>query len=54
MLHSSDLEQKMATAALLNELERQGYDGSFINGSLPHNPDLELKARWRRCSEPLG
>lgn len=46
MLHSRDLEQHMATAALLNELERQGYDRSFINESLLREPNLELKARW--------
>lgn len=46
MLHSRDLEQNVATAALLDELEPQGYDGSLRNESLLHNPNFELKARW--------
>lgn len=46
MLHSRDLEPNTATAALLDELERRGYDRPFRNGSLLRNPNLELKARW--------
>lgn len=42
-MHSRDLEQNMVAAALIDELERQGYD-CFINESLLRNPNLELKA----------
>lgn len=50
MLHSRDLEPNTATAALLEELERRGYDRSFRNGSLLRNPNLELKEDAQKLS----